>query len=151
MKTPVRYSLILALITFSLSSIAQTELKHYIADDIAGLGLPFSSAVTVGNTIYLSGIIGTVPKKNEVVPGGIKEETRQAMESMKKILEANNSSLEKVVKVTVMMADMSEWDAMNSIYVTYFPGAKPARSAFGTSGLALGARLEIECIAIVNQ
>jgi len=58
--------------------------------------------------------------------------------------------MDQVVKCTVMLADISEWSAMNEVYVTYFPAHKPARSAFGTSGLALGARLEIECWAIVR-
>lgn len=110
---------------------------------------PFSPAVRVGDLIFLSGQIGTdASAAGAVVPGGIEAETRQTMENIKRTLEAVGSSMDKVVKCTVMMADMAEWDRMNTVYRTYFAvGRLPARSAFGTSGLALGARVEIECFA----
>lgn len=110
---------------------------------------PFSPAVRVGDVIFLSGQIGTdASASGTVVAGGIEAETRQTMENIKRTLEAVGSSMDKVVKCTVMMADMAEWDRMNTVYRTYFSaGRLPARSAFGTSGLALGARVEIECIA----
>lgn len=111
---------------------------------------PFSPAVRVGNVLYLSGQIGTDPSaRGRVVPGGIKAETRQTLENIKDVLQRVGSSLDRVVKCTVMMADMAEWEAMNEVYATYFPGNKPARSAFGASGLALNARVEVECIATV--
>lgn len=110
---------------------------------------PFSPAVRVGDLIFLSGQIGTDPTASGgVVPGGIEAETRQTLENIKRTLEAVGSSMDKVVKCTVMMADMAEWDRMNAIYRTYFkPDRLPARSALGANGLALGARVEIECIA----
>lgn len=111
---------------------------------------PFSPAVRVGDVIYLSGQIGTDPgaNANAVVPGGIEAETRQTLNNIKRTVEAVGSSMDKVVKCTVMMADMKEWDRMNVVYREFFtPGKLPARSAFGTSGLALNARVEIECIA----
>jgi reactive intermediate/imine deaminase len=82
-----------------------------------------------------------------LVPGGIEAETRQTLENIRAIVEESGSSLDRVVKCTVMMADMAEWPRMNAIYAAFFPNPKPARSAFGTTGLALGARVEIECIA----
>lgn len=112
--------------------------------------LPFSAAVRVGNMLYLSGQMGTNDKGNQLVPGGIEAETRRTLANMKVILERHGSSLDRVVKCTVMMADMSEWPAMNAIYVQHFPLHLPARSAFGASGLALGGRVEIECIATVK-
>ncbi len=110
---------------------------------------PFSPAVRVGDLILLSGQIGTdASASGGVVPGGIEAETKQTMENIKRVLEAVGSSMDKVVKCTVMMADMAEWDRMNSVYRTYFSeGRLPARSALGANGLALGARVEIECIA----
>lgn len=111
---------------------------------------PFSPAVRVGDVIYLSGQIGTdaAANANVVVPGGIEAETRQTLNNIKRTVEAVGSSMDKVVKCTVMMADMAEWDRMNVVYREFFtPGKLPARSAFGTSGLALNARVEIECIA----
>jgi 2-iminobutanoate/2-iminopropanoate deaminase len=110
--------------------------------------LPFSDAVRVGGMLILSGQIGT-DSTGTVVPGGIAAETRQTLENIRAVLERNGSSLDRVVKCTAMLLDMTEWGAMNEVYVTYFPGPKPARSAFGASGLALGARLELECWATV--
>lgn len=113
--------------------------------------LPFSEAVRVGNMLYLSGKIGVTPGTRNVVPGGIKAETKQVMDDMKRVLERNGSSLSHVVKCTVMLADMKEWGDMNEVYVTYFPkDRRPARSALGVNGLALGARVEIECMAVVS-
>jgi len=112
---------------------------------------PFSEAVRVGNWLILSGNIGVNPETRTLPPGGIKAETKQIMENIMRTLEKYGSSLDQVVKCTVMLADISEWSAMNEVYVTYFPNHKPARSAFGTSGLALGARLEIECWATVKD
>jgi len=112
-------------------------------------GLPFSEAVRVGDMLYLSGQLG-VDESRKIVRGGIGPETRQTMENIKATLERHGSSLDLVIKATVMMADMKEWPEMNKIYVTYFSNHLPARSAFGTTGLALGARVEIECIALVK-
>lgn len=110
--------------------------------------LPFSPAVRVGNLLFLSGQIGVGPD-GALVPGGIAAETRQALENIRTVLTRSGSSLERVVKCTVMLADMREWDAMNVVYGAFFPDPKPARSSFGASGLARGARVEIECIAVV--
>lgn len=111
--------------------------------------VPFSEAVRVGNMLYLAGQIGT-DAAGRVVPGGIAAETRQAMENIRAALERYGSSLDRVVKATVMLADMAEWGEMNQVYVTYFDEHLPARSAFGAAGLALGARVEIECIAVLD-
>jgi reactive intermediate/imine deaminase len=112
-------------------------------------GLPFSEAVRIGDMLYLSGQLG-IDRSRTLVPGGIGPETRQTLENIKATLERHGSSLDRVIKATVMMADMKEWPEMNKVYVTYFPNHLPARSAFGATGLALGARVEIECIAIVK-
>lgn len=111
--------------------------------------LPFSAAVRVGNMLYVSGQMGTDETGTRIVAGGIEAETRQTLANMKAILERHGSSLSRVVKCTVMMADMAEWPAMNGVYIQNFPDHLPARSAFGCSGLALGGRVEIECIATV--
>ncbi len=111
---------------------------------------PFSEAVRVGRFLILSGQLGRDPESGRLVAGGIEAETKQTLENIKRTLEKYGSSLDKVVKCTVMLADMSEWEKMNKIYVTYFPKNRPARSAFGVSGLAGGARVEIECWAVVD-
>ena len=126
-----------------------TRVQYLNMPGTEDLGLPFSSAVRVGNTLYLSGNLGNVPGSNELVTGGIRDETRQTMENMKAVLEQFGSSMDKVVKCTVFLADIGEWGAMNEVYRTYF-SKPPARSALGASGLALNARVEIECIATVD-
>jgi len=109
--------------------------------------LPFSEAVRVGRTLYLSGQIGIVPGTLELVPGGLKDEARQTLENIKTTLEAHGYALADVVKCTVMLADIAEWRVFNEVYATFFAKPHPARSALGASGLALGARVEVECIA----
>ncbi|MEE2783349.1 MAG: Rid family hydrolase [Pseudomonadota bacterium] len=116
----------------------------------AALGLPFSDAVKVGNLLILSGKLGTKPGTTDLVQGGIKAEARQALENIKTSLERYGASLEDVVKCTVMIADIAEWPDFNEVYVTYFPGPKPARSAFGAAGLAFNGRVELECWAEVD-
>jgi len=122
------------------------DLEFVTAPGTEGLNLPFSPAVRVDNTIYLSGNIGVIPGTLDLAPGGIEGETRQTMENIKAAVELAGSSMDRIVKCTVFIADISEWGAMNSVYVTYFD-VPPARSAFGANGLALGALVEIDCIA----
>lgn len=125
------------------------------ADDVVFLNsgkvapstLPFSEAVRVGNTYYLSGQVGIVPGSMTLVQGGMAAEARQTMDNIRTSLEAHGLTMANVVKCTVMLADMSEWGAFNEIYKTYFTPPYPARSALGANGLALGARVEVECIA----
>lgn len=124
------------------------EVEHYPVDE--DMQLPFSDAVRVGHMLYLSGKIGNLPGTSELAAGGIQGETRQTLENIKASLEKHGSSLDEVVKCTVFLADIAEWSAMNEIYVTYFPENPPARSALGSSGLALGARVEIECMAAMR-
>ena len=120
-------------------------------ESFKSLNLPFSEAVQVGNMLYLSGQLGIKNGGLELAPGGVQEETRQTMENIKDVLERCGSSLGRVIKCTIFMADMSEWSKMNEVYRTFFPGDPPARSALGTSGLALNARVEIECMAVVEN
>jgi 2-iminobutanoate/2-iminopropanoate deaminase len=115
-------------------------------------GLPFSDAVRVGEVLYLSGQLGNVPGKLELVAGGIEAETRQMMENIARVLNASGLGFDDVFKCTVMLGDMRQWAAFNSIYRSYFkPDRLPARSAFGASGLALGAAVEMECWARYSE
>ena len=114
-------------------------------------GLPFSSAVRVGDIIYLSGQIGVQPGTTELVEGGIGPETRQTMENIRQVLEYAGSALDRVIKCTVFLADIADYPAMNEVYRSFFPGHPPARSALAASGLALGAKVEIECIALSGK
>lgn len=143
---PLRRPLLLAvLLAAGCNRPAPSPPVQYIP--VGGsMKLPFSAAVRVGPLLLLSGQLGT-DSTGTLVPGGIAAETRQALENIRRVLEANGSSLDRVVKCTVMLADMQEWGAMNEVYVTYFPTHLPARSAFGTSGLARNGRVELECWA----
>jgi 2-iminobutanoate/2-iminopropanoate deaminase len=159
MSTPLRTALLLLLLPGAACRVVETD-----ADQSSGAGespaaeyltpfgaptRPFSPAVRVGDLIFLSGQIGTdASASGAVVAGGIEAETRQTMENIRTVLTAVGSGMDRVVKCTVMMADMAEWDRMNAVYATYFaPDRLPARSALGATRLALDARVEIECIA----
>jgi len=114
-------------------------------------GLPFSSAVRAGNLIFLSGQVGVPPGSNRVVGGGVAAETRQTFENIERVLEQAGSSLDRVVKCTVFLKNIDDYAEMNAVYATYFPEQPPARSTVAGSGLALGALVEIECIALAAQ
>ena len=136
------------LLSSQVAHAGEVEVEHYpVREDIQ---LPFSEAVRVGHMLYLSGQLGYDAETSKLVEGGIAAETGKTMENIKATLEKHGSSMAEVVKCTVFLADIKEWAAMNEVYVTYFPTNPPARSALGSSGLALGARTEIECIATVK-
>ncbi len=141
--------LLTGLCLFALSGLHAAE--YLVSKEALALDLPFSEAVRVGNMLYLSGQLGLMPGTTKLAPGGIKAEAHQVMQNIRAVLERHGSSLEEVVKCTVMMADISEWAAFNTAYVSYFPGAKPARSAFAASGIGFNARVEVECWAESRQ
>jgi 2-iminobutanoate/2-iminopropanoate deaminase len=113
------------------------------------MDLPFSSAVRVDNILFLSGALGFDSETGGLVEGGIQPETQKTLENISQTLESFGSSMDRVVKCTVFLADIAEWPAMNEVYKNFFPN-KPARSALAASGLALDARVEIECIAVTG-
>jgi reactive intermediate/imine deaminase len=111
---------------------------------------PYSDAVRVGSMLYLAGQLG-LDKDGKLVPGGITPEAEQAMENLKHTLESNGSSLDRVVSCLLLLADIRDREAFNDVYQMYFAkGRFPARSAIGTSGLYLGARMEISCTAVMK-
>ena len=129
----------------------RTTVEHLNSGRVLPAHLPFSEAVRVGDTIFLSGQMGIVPGTMTLAPGGVRAETRQALDNLRTILEAHGLSLRHVVRCTVMLADIAEWPAFNEVYREYFEAPYPARSAFGASGLALGGRVEIECVAAARS
>ena len=141
--------------TFLVAQHAFAEEKPAVeflnSGKVKAADLPFSEAVRVGDTLYLSGQIGVVPGTMKLVDTGMEAQARQAMENIKTSLEAHGYAMSDLVKCTVMLADMSEWGKFNEVYKTFFSGRYPARSAFGANGLALGARVEIECIAVAGK
>ena len=126
------------------------EVTFYAPPSMGKQKLPFSEAVRVGDLLFLSGKVGRKPGARTVVSGGIAAETRQTLDNIRDVLERHGSSMARVVKCTVFLADIRDWAAMNEVYVEFFPNNPPARSALGASGLALGARVEIECIAVAG-
>jgi 2-iminobutanoate/2-iminopropanoate deaminase len=140
----MRHLILAGLFFFPVAATAQ-DIEHI--QPPGALDLPFSSAVRVGDVLYLSGQVGNRPGTTVLVEGGIAAETRQAMENIQSVLEFAGSSMDRVFKCTVFLADIADYTAMNAVYRTFFPAAPPARSAMAGSGLALGARVEIECMA----
>jgi 2-iminobutanoate/2-iminopropanoate deaminase len=114
------------------------------------VGLPLSEAVRHGDTLYLAGQVGLVPGTMKVVAGGIRAESEQVMKNIRTTLAAHGYSMSDLIKCTVMLSDMNEWATFNEIYKGFFKDRYPARSALGANGLALGARVEVECIAAAN-
>lgn len=126
------------------------SVEHFGRPSLNGQPLPFSDAVRVGDILYLSGQIGIGPDGK--LPGGIEAQTKQAMDNLGAILKRAGLGYGDVFHCTALLADMKDWPEFNKAYVPYFPAGKmPARSAFGASGLALGALLEIECQAYAGK
>ena len=112
---------------------------------------PFSQAIVVNNIICLSGQIGTLPD-GQLVSGGMEAETKQVLTNIQNLLESMGSSMDAVFKCTCMLENIQDWPKMSAVYTSFFKKDKlPARSAFAGSGLAAGAKIEIECMAVVNS
>jgi reactive intermediate/imine deaminase len=125
-----------------------TDIEHLQSKAVLPANLPFADGVRVGNLVLLSGQIGVTPGTLELVEGGIEAEARQTIENLRLTLAAHGLSLRDVVRIQVMLADMAEWPCFNEVYREFFSAPWPARSAFGSNGLAFGARVEIEAFAV---
>jgi len=124
------------------------EVEHLNNSGSLPAGLPFSEAVRVDNTLYLSGQVAVAGGTMTLVSGGIGPESKQVLANVLSVLESNGLGKKDVVKCTVMLADIAEWGAFNEVYANFFSPPYPARSAFAASGLALDARVELECLAV---
>lgn len=113
--------------------------------------LPFSQAIVHGETVYVSGQVGIDPDTGDVVEGGIEAETRQTMDNIEAILKATGSSLDAVVKTTVYLADVDQFDVFNEIYEEFISEPKPARTAFEAGDLAIDIEVEIDVVAAVDE
>jgi 2-iminobutanoate/2-iminopropanoate deaminase len=109
---------------------------------------PYSQGVQCGELVYTAGQIPLDPGTGQLVEGSIEDQTRQVLKNLQAILSAAGCTLSDVVKTTVFIMDMADFKAMNSVYAEYFPGAPPARSTVQVAGLPLGARVEIEAVAV---
>ncbi len=127
-------------------SILAAEIARYDDGPFAGMGYPYSESARVGSLLFLAGQIGE-DSDGKLVPGGIKAEAEQMMLNIEAALARRGLAMEHVVKCTVFLADIAEWGAFNEVYKRHFSQPYPARSALGASGLAVNARVEMECIA----
>jgi reactive intermediate/imine deaminase len=133
-----------------MASSASAQIQRIGEPTLNGQRLPFSTAVRAGDTVYLSGALGIGPDGK--LGDGMAAQARLAMDNLGAGLKQAGLGWDDVVKCTVMLDDMKDWPAFNQVYVTYFPDGKfPARSAFGADGLALGALLEVECVAYAGR
>ncbi len=127
-------------------TIQAAEIARFDDGPFAGKGFPYSESARVGNLLFLAGQIGEDEDGN-LVPGGIEAEAEQMLLNIKAALARRGLAMEHVVKCTVFLADIAEWGAFNDVYKKHFSHPYPARSALGASGLAVNARVEMECIA----
>ena len=129
---------------------ARQPVEHFSSPPINGQRAPFSSAVRVGDVLYLSGQIGV--GSDGKLPQGFEAQAKQTMDNISAILKRAGVGYDRLFKCTVMLDNIADWPAFNKTYVTYFPDGKfPPRSAFGGDGLTLGALLEVECIAYAGE
>jgi 2-iminobutanoate/2-iminopropanoate deaminase len=126
---------------------AAAPAREVIAPAGASRLAPYSPAIRTGELVFLSGQIGLRPGTRDLAAGGIAEETRQTLENIRTVLAAAGLEPADVVKCTVFLADMADYEPMNGVYGEFFTAEPPARSAVGVAALPLGARVEIECIA----
>ena len=118
-------------------------------DKVPPARVPLSQAIRAGEWVFASGQLGMDPRTGRLIEGGIRAETRQVLENLKAVLEAAGSSLAKVHKVTIYMADLAELMPMNEVFSAYFPQDPPARTTFQAAALIAGARIEIEAVATI--
>jgi 2-iminobutanoate/2-iminopropanoate deaminase len=128
--------------------MSQQPTFNPLPEFFGGMALPFSESVRVGDMLYLSGQIGT-DANGKLVAGGIRAEAQQMMDNIGAALLRGGSSFDRIVLCTVALADIDDWPAFNEVYRSYFSTHFPARMASASSGLALGARVEMQCNAVV--
>lgn len=112
---------------------------------------PYSQAVLVENTMYLSGQIGLDPATGDLVAGGVVPETEQALKNMGAVLSAAGAQFSNIVKATVLLQNINDFAAVNDVYARYFPKNYPARAAYQVAALPKGAQVEIEAVAIIGN
>ncbi|WP_347260117.1 Rid family hydrolase [Rudaea sp.] len=140
---------LLASMLAAASAIA-VEPEFFPRKAAPGQSYPFSEAVRVGDMLYLSGDVG-VGADGKLVAGGVKAEAKQVMDNIGANLARHGSSFDHVVQCTVALADIADWPAFNEVYRGYFGKHFPARMAYATGGLALGAKVEVQCNAVIGK
>lgn len=146
MKSIVSILCFFVFLNFQSCNNSKSEIIFHKSHESSRSNVPFSDAVETEDLLFLTGQIGKDHKKGTLVSGGIEAETKQVIENIKDVLEHHNLSLNHVVKCTVILKDINDFKAFNSVYTTYFT-KKPARTTFAAAGLAGGASIEIDVIA----
>jgi reactive intermediate/imine deaminase len=136
----------------STRTVAMAAKKTVISTDKAPAALgPYSQAIKAGNTLYCSGCIGLVPETMKFADDTVETQTEQVMKNMGEILKAAGADWSDVVKTTILLADIADFGKVNPIYGKYFPENPPARATFAVRDLPIGARVEIDCIAVLDE
>lgn len=148
-RTSITFATVAAALLLGAAPLAAQATRE-ILPQAPRPGANLSSIVKVGDMLYLSGQLGFAPGQG-LVPGGIGPETKQAMENIKTLLESVGSGMDRVVKCTVYLADVAEFQAMNAEYRTFFPSEPPARTTVAVSGLVSNARIEVTCLALAGR
>ena len=143
--TRISYTVLMALLLACKAVVAAPSYLN--AGSPLPADMPFSAAVKQGDVLYLSGQIGVLPGTRTVAPGGIRAEAEQSLRNIESVLVANGRTLHDLIRCTVMLVDIAEWPIFNEVWSAMLERPYPARSAFATNGLALGARVEVECTA----
>lgn len=149
MKSKLLFLCLLLTVSYQSCDNSKSDIIFHQSHELSRANVPFSDAVETENLLFLTGQIGKDHKKSLLVSGGIEAETKQVIENIKAVLEHHNLSLDNVVKCTIILRDINDFKAFNSVYTQYFT-KKPARTTFAASGLAGGASIEIDVIAAKN-
>lgn len=144
----MKVNILITSLLFSAISQANANVSRLNEGVVVRGNLPFSEAVKVDDTLYLSGQVGLVPATQKLIAGGITAESRQTMENISQVLTAHGYKLNDVVKCTVFLSNMKDFPSFNNVYKEYFkPEHLPARSTVAVNGLAMDAKVEVECFA----
>ncbi|RNC89345.1 MAG: RidA family protein [Allomuricauda sp.] len=149
MKNLIKLLAIVFLMGVCTSAFSQekTELIFHKPENPARASAPFSEAVQAGNLFFLAGQIGMDRRVGKLAEGGVQGETEQAIKNIQGVLQYHGLTLDNVVKCTVILSDIDDFKAFNEVYVKYFT-KKPARTTYAAAGLAVGAKIEIDVIAV---
>ena len=146
MKSKLLFLCLLITVCYQSCEPSKSEVIFHKSHEPSRVNVPFSDAVETNDLLFLTGQIGKDHKKGALVSGGIEAETKQVIENIIAVLEHHKLSLDHVVKCTVILKDIEDFSAFNSVYTRYFT-KKPARTTFAAAGLAGGASIEIDVIA----
>ncbi|MEM1257303.1 MAG: Rid family detoxifying hydrolase [Bacteroidota bacterium] len=138
---------LMAFLSQSILSQQTTEIIFHKPENPARVSAPFSEAVQAGNLFFLAGQIGMDRSVGKLAEGGIQGETEQTIQNIEGVLKYHGLTLDNVVKCTVILSDINDFRAFNEVYVKYFT-KKPARTTYAAAGLAAGAKIEIDVIAV---